>query len=101
MGRPVEVMAVHEHENERAGDGHHAAGPLGRRIELDADAVTIDPGIWAIHGWIPGEGEVILAEFHPPETASHALDDVLQAEAHLLITDITAAALDQEHPPFP
>jgi hypothetical protein len=43
---------------------------------IDGDVFRIDDNTWAIHGAIPVDGEVILAEFEKPEDAQAILKDL-------------------------
>ncbi|HET6919685.1 MAG TPA: hypothetical protein VFI46_09490 [Jiangellaceae bacterium] len=47
---------------------------LAEDAEVAGDVVEIRAGLWAIHGHIPVDGEVILAEFGSFEQASAAVD---------------------------
>lgn len=42
---------------------------LHQHPRLDQDLFQMDLQVWAIHGYIPVDGEVILAEFDQRETA--------------------------------
>jgi hypothetical protein len=44
---------------------------------IDCDVLEIATGTWAIHGDIPLDGEVLMAEFDTYDEARHALDEVL------------------------
>ena len=46
---------------------------LLEQAAVAGDIVEIDPNTWAIHGSIPVDGEVILAEFDRLENARAAL----------------------------
>jgi hypothetical protein len=46
---------------------------LHQQPRLDQDLFQMDAQVWAIHGYIPVDGEVILAEFDHRETASAVL----------------------------
>lgn len=47
---------------------------------LAGDILEINPDTWAIHGSIPVDGEVILAEFDRWETAHEALARLAEAD---------------------
>ena len=47
---------------------------LDDRVYVAGDVVEVSLGVWAIHGSIPVDGEVILAEFAVPEEARSVLD---------------------------
>jgi hypothetical protein len=53
---------------------------LHQHARLAGDLFQIDTQTWAIHGYIPVDGEVILAEFDHPETAKTVLDQVVEAD---------------------
>ena len=53
---------------------------LHHRPRLDQDLFQIDTQLWAIHGYIPVDGEVILAEFDQPETARAVLARLTAAQ---------------------
>jgi hypothetical protein len=48
---------------------------------VDGDIIEIDAHTWAIHGFIPVDGEVIMAEYESEEHARIVLDE-LAAEEH-------------------
>jgi len=50
------------------------------RYEFDRDVIPINENTWAIHGPIPVDGEVILAEFRTKEDAEVALELLSAAE---------------------
>jgi hypothetical protein len=52
---------------------------LHQQPRLAGDLFQIDTQTWAIHGSIPVDGEVILAEFDQPETARTVLDQLAAA----------------------
>ena len=56
-------------------------GILDEHARLAGDIVKIDPHTWAIHGYIPVDGEVLLAEFDGPENARVALERLSAAES--------------------
>ena len=47
---------------------------------LAGDLFQIDTHTWAIHGFIPVDGEVILAEFDHPDTARTLLEQLAAAQ---------------------
>jgi hypothetical protein len=47
---------------------------LDERARVDGEVLEVHRGIWAIHGSIPVEGDVIMAEFAVPEAARAVLD---------------------------
>ena len=49
---------------------------------LGQDVLQIDTELWAIHGYIPVDGEVILAEFDHRETATAVLAQLAAAQEH-------------------
>jgi hypothetical protein len=49
---------------------------------LGQDLFQLDAQIWAIHGYIPVDGEVILAEFDHRETATAVLAQLAAAQEH-------------------
>jgi hypothetical protein len=50
--------------------------------EVAGDVVELGTSTWAIHGHIPVDGDVILAEFGTFEQASTALDRLPPNERH-------------------
>ncbi|MBO0730361.1 MAG: hypothetical protein J2P57_13965 [Acidimicrobiaceae bacterium] len=44
------------------------------------DLFQMDAQLWAIHGYIPVDGEVIFAEFDQPETAKAVLAQLMDAQ---------------------
>jgi len=44
-----------------------------QRVRVAGDVVEVSLGVWAIHGSIPVDGEVILAEFSVLDEAQSAL----------------------------
>jgi len=46
------------------------------REDLDGDIIQVDDHTWAIHGSIPVDGEVIIAEFDRAEQAEEALESL-------------------------
>jgi hypothetical protein len=53
---------------------------LHQRPRLDQDLFQMDAQIWAILGYIPVDGEVILAEFDHRETAIAVLAQLAAAQ---------------------
>ena len=53
---------------------------LRQHSRIAGDLFQIDTETWAIHGFIPVDGEVILAEFDHPDAARTVLDKVAAAE---------------------
>ena len=57
---------------------------VGEILELHArvsgDIFEVDGQTWAIHGFIPVDGEVILAEFDGPHKARFVLDQIAESE---------------------
>jgi hypothetical protein len=49
---------------------------LDERVRVAGDVVEVSLGVWAIHGSIPRDGEVILAEFARPGEARSVLDQL-------------------------
>lgn len=47
---------------------------------LGQDLFQMDAQLWAIHGYIPVDGEVILAEFDHRETARAVLSQLAEAQ---------------------
>jgi hypothetical protein len=47
---------------------------------IDGDIVEIDGHTWAIHGSIPVDGDVIMAEYDTLEEATDVLDELFGAE---------------------
>ena len=54
---------------------------IHQRARIAGDIVEINQSTWAIHGAIPVDGEVILAEFDRRENAVEALAWLSEAEA--------------------
>ena len=46
---------------------------LDDRASIAADVVEVEPRTWAIHGFIPVGGDVIMAEFESEEAARDVL----------------------------
>jgi hypothetical protein len=55
---------------------------LHQHPRLDHNVFQMDPGVWAIHGYIPVDGEVILAEFDGRESATTVLAQLAAAQVH-------------------
>ena len=53
---------------------------LHHHPRLDHDLFQMDAHMWAIHGYIPVDGEVILAEFDHRETARAVLAQLAAAQ---------------------
>ncbi len=53
---------------------------LHHHPRLDQDLFQMDAHMWAIHGYIPVDGEVILAEFDHLETARAVLAQLAAAQ---------------------
>ena len=53
---------------------------LRQHSRLAGDLFQVDTETWAIHGFIPVDGEVLLAEFDRPEAARTVLDQVAAAD---------------------
>jgi len=49
---------------------------LQDKAMIDCDVIKIGTNTWAIHGDIPLDGEVLMAEFDTYDEARHALDEV-------------------------
>ena len=47
---------------------------LDARAYVAGDVLEVSLGVWAIHGSIPVDGEVILAEFTLPDEARSVLE---------------------------
>ena len=69
------------------GRSEHSEGLIdsivGQHPRLDQGLFQMDAGMWAIHGYIPVDGEVILAEFDHRETASIVLRQLAEALAQI------------------
>jgi hypothetical protein len=55
---------------------------LHQHPRFDHDLYQMDSEIWVIHGYIPVDGEVILAEFDQRETARAVLAQLAAAQDH-------------------
>jgi hypothetical protein len=53
---------------------------LHQHPRLDHDPFQMDAQMWAIHGYIPVDGEVILAEFEHREAARAVLTQLAAAQ---------------------
>ena len=49
---------------------------LDENAWIDGDVLEIGNDAWAIHGVIPYDGEVLMAEFDTYDQANHVLDQV-------------------------
>jgi hypothetical protein len=49
---------------------------IDERVRVAGDVLEVSIGVWAIHGWIPVDGEVILAEFSVLDEARSVLDQL-------------------------
>jgi hypothetical protein len=47
---------------------------IDQRVPVAGDVLEVSLGVWAIHGSIPVDGEVILAEFSLPDEARSVLE---------------------------
>jgi len=80
-GQTAEVWDMNDKQGERSlGQPKGIDGILDEHARLAGDIVKIDPHTWAIHGYIPVDGEVLLAEFDRPESARVALERLSAAE---------------------
>jgi len=43
---------------------------------IDGDVIEIDAHTWAIHGSIPVDGDVLMAEYDTLDEATHALNEL-------------------------
>lgn len=59
-----------------AGDGDELRPEVLFREDLESDVIAIDDHTWAIHGNIPFDREVIIAEFDRPEQAEEVLGSI-------------------------
>ena len=53
---------------------------LYQQPRLDQDLFQMDAHVWVIHGYIPVDGQVILAEFDHHETARAVLAQLAAAQ---------------------
>ena len=58
------------------------AGLVNERADVAGDIAEIGPEAWVIHGHIPVDGDVIMAEFGTFEEASAALDGLPPNEGY-------------------
>jgi hypothetical protein len=49
---------------------------LDENVPIAGDVTEIDPDTWAIHGLIPMDGDVIVAEYHSYREARVVLDGI-------------------------
>jgi hypothetical protein len=49
---------------------------LEENASIDGDVLKISASRWAIHGDIPVDGEILMAEFNTYEEAKYVLDQV-------------------------
>jgi hypothetical protein len=49
---------------------------IDQRARVAGDVLEVSVGVWAIHGSIPVDGEVILAEFSVLDEARSVLDQL-------------------------
>jgi hypothetical protein len=49
---------------------------LDENASIDGDVLEISNDTWAIHGEIPVDGEVLMAEFHTYDEARNVLNQV-------------------------
>ncbi len=49
---------------------------VDQRVRVAGDVVEVSLGTWAVHGSIPVDGEVILAEFSRRDEARSVLDQL-------------------------
>ena len=49
---------------------------IDERVRVAGDVLEVSIGVWAVHGWIPVDGEVILAEFSVLDEARSVLDQL-------------------------
>jgi hypothetical protein len=54
---------------------------LGELVIVAGDVVEVGLDTWAIHGSIPVDGEVIMAEYHTHEQARRALGQLTATSA--------------------
>ena len=63
---------------------------LHQQARIDGDVFEINQSTWAIHGVIPVDGEVLLAEFDRRENAVEVLASLSEVEALRSVNDGTA-----------
>lgn len=49
---------------------------IAERVRIAGDVLEVSVGVWAIHGSIPVDGDVILAEFSLLDEARSVLDQL-------------------------
>jgi hypothetical protein len=49
---------------------------LADNATVDGDVLRVGTDTWALHGTIPVDGEVLMAEFGTYDEAQHALDEL-------------------------
>ena len=49
---------------------------IAERVRVAGDVLEVSVGVWVIHGSIPVDGEVILAEFSVLDEARSVLDQL-------------------------
>jgi hypothetical protein len=76
----IEVSEMLDEHGERPEMLIDSILPLHPR--LGQDLFQMDAEMWAIHGYIPVDGEVILAEFDHRETATAVLAQLAAAQEH-------------------
>jgi uncharacterized protein YbjT (DUF2867 family) len=72
-GSPARLAGTHFRDWLREADS--GMTDIDKRPRISGDIYQIDPQTWAIHGYIPGDGEVILGSFDSREAASAVLDE--------------------------
>jgi hypothetical protein len=50
------------------------------QASIDGDVVEIDAHTWAIHGSIPVDGDVLMAEYDTLERATQVLNELFRSE---------------------
>jgi hypothetical protein len=69
---------------------------IDEHYPYDCDVIAINENTWAIHGPIPVDGEVILAEFETKEDAELALELLSVAQARTAVrADPTKASQEE------
>lgn len=51
-------------------------GLVNQYAIVAGDVLAVDSNLWAIHGIVPRDGEIIMAEFDRPEAARSVLSDL-------------------------
>jgi hypothetical protein len=69
-----------EHRDLKATDMRMVEALIDEHFPFDRDVIRIESDTWAIHGPIPVNGNVILAEFETREDAEVALELLWTAE---------------------